>query len=80
MFKSRKKVVQFFACQLSICTYIFNVERYFLVWWPEEDKASVLPEHDILDGDSAAVGKSCVVSIGKATYVGKVSAIGKFYI
>ena len=58
--------------------HYLNLERYFLVWWPEEDKVSILPEHDILDGASAAVGESCIVSCGKMSFIGKISAIGNF--
>ena len=57
---------------------VFDAERYFLVWWPEENKTSVLPERDILEGATATVGKPCVVSYGKATYSGNVAAIGRF--
>ena len=57
------------GCLPAIHSYIFNAERCFLVWWPEDCKVSVLLERDILVGAAATVGKSCVVSYGKATYV-----------
>lgn len=48
------------------------------MWWPDEEKVSVLPERDVQNASTATVGKPCVVSYGKATYVGVMSAIGRF--
>ena len=56
---------------------VFFLAQFALIFWEEEDSASVVKEKDIL-GD-LVVGESSDVKIGKKVYKGKVSAIGSLF-
>jgi len=68
---------------LSVFTKnIRSVERYFLIYWEEEECVNVVPVNSIVKPppNEAAVGSICQVKIAWSVYRGgKVAAIGKCF-
>ena len=60
----------------------FNTERYFLLFWPEEDKVSIHKEDELKSEDchdSLIVGGNASCRFGKIYYEGRIAGIGKKY-
>ena len=65
----------------------FNTERYFLLFWPEEDKVSIHKEDELKSQelksqdchDSLIVGGNASCRFGKIYYEGRIAGIGKKY-
>ena len=57
-----------------------SVERYFLIYWEEEECVNVFPANSIVKPppNEAAVGSICQVKVAWSVYCGKVAAIGVF--
>ena len=61
---------------------LFNTERYFLLFWPEEDKVSIHKEDELKSQDchdSLIVGGNASCRFGKIYYEGRIAGIGKKY-
>ena len=58
-----------------------SVERYFLIYWEEEECMNVVPANSIVKppANEAAVGSICQVKVAGSVYRGKVAAIGKCF-
>jgi len=59
------------------CSYILSSERFFLVFWPEEDAVTTVAEGNIVKADTLKVGESCCVKSGRKTYIGQIAMIGE---
>ena len=57
------------------------LERYFLIYWPEEDEEGTVSVHSVEELKSGPenrdVGSSCIIAFGKKLYTGKIAAFGK---
>ncbi len=58
----------------------FHIVYFCLVYWPEEQAASVVGKNAIVSPTDVTVGCDAQVRVGKKVYSGKISAIGKFLI
>ena len=56
--------------------YLFP-ERYFLVFWPDEDAVTALSASKIVAPPLPEVGDLCRVKMGKRVYSGEAVAVGK---
>ena len=61
-------------------TFIFYKERFYLVFWEEENTASVLSDEDLKEPsrEDRNVGASCVVPIKKKLYTGQIACVGMY--
>ena len=75
------------GCCVTACAIMFSVftknvpsvERYFLIYWEEEECVNVVPANSIVkpSPNEAAVGSICQVKVARSVYRGKVAATGK---
>ena len=62
----------------SLFSFIpFTLERFYLVFWPDESTYSMLPESKIVGEKESSAGQIVKVKEGQKIYSGKVVAVGK---
>ena len=59
-------------------SYLPSSERFFLVFWPEEDAVTTVAEGNVVNAEKLKVGESCNVKMGRKTYPGQIAMIGKY--
>lgn len=58
---------------------MFFSERFYLVWWEDENNVSIHSEEELKKGDpegQLSVGCACVVRFGRREYTGKIASVG----
>ena len=81
--KANKRAIEesgngFAWCSIDVyCILSTYIERFFLVYWEEEEMVSVHPKRELLDG-VGTVGEWCTVFFQKKPFKGKVAAIGMY--
>ena len=63
-------------CFYSFSHIIFT-ERFYLVFWPEENTYSMVPESKIIGEKEPPAGQMVKIKEGQKAYSGKVIAVGK---
>ena len=72
------------ACTCTLCrlstvlpaTFNLFIERFYLVFWPEESTYSVVPESKTVGAKEHLVGQSIQVKEGSKCFSGTVVAVG----
>ena len=69
-------------CFNGVLTFAIVLERFYLVFWPDEGedgKVSVHANTDLKGPQEKAreVGSACLVSFGKKLFSGQIAAVGK---
>ena len=64
-------VKQLNACPINVHALAANLflltERYYLIFWPEEDAITAVPEAKVVDPSHPEAGMICRVKMGKNT-------------
>ena len=58
-----------------------NAERFFLVYWPDEEAVSVVKESDVIESHIQTLGEGmeCSVEIRGKEFFGVIAAAGMLY-
>ena len=61
---------------ITICLYLYILERFYLLLWPEESSYSVVPETKIVNPKEPSTGQTVQVKEGSKSFSGTVVAVG----
>ena len=76
-FCSSLKLLYYYTHRARLDYYLLcSTEKYYLVFWEEEDSVSVVPQACLAESKQPTVGEVCDVILRRKRYSGRISATG----